>query len=684
MAPSQTEHPGSLQGVRKLASFLRQLLAGLPRPISSPRNEAELLSLICAVCAAIFAVKAFLAFHDLSGPDASPQLHDESVVATLVRVVGCCFEDVAVGIGCLVVGILTLRLAATRIWLTRSVRILAHLAAAAALIYLVVNAQLFHVLRHYLTFSLFRLAGGFHIDRSIVAYVTTPVKLALALLPTLTLAAHLGGVQRFHRLWQRAAARSGHPAWLCVSVALLALTGPTIRQLCLSDPGSDFGRNPHFLFIRSLFWQTEAPLLVDLEEADTEDFLPGRPHHTPNLLPSRPRNLIVITIESVAASWMEAYGCPLPTTPSLRKLADRTLVFENFYATANHSIASAHAILGGLYNDPSTLSTVIDYPDFPTPQAARWLQQRGYRTYFLASGGAWAWEEYRNMVPAYCVDGYDIARDPQSAFWRNSAHSGAPLDNSYFDAEMFVDARRALRLERHHSFALFLWAYETHAPYYDGAGPDDWAAECFPAAVRGNPEKEREFRLYLKALWRLDRLLGELVEELEALGLAEETLIAVTGDHGEAFGEHGLFGHGKTLFEEEVRVPLLLICPRLAPLGTRNRVVGSHVDLWATLTDLCGLPADPRWQGRSLVRGDGESRRAYFSRQNHAIGVREGRFKYIWDLREGRHLLYDLEDDPAERRNLAHQRPELCAAQHRRVAAWTAYQIQLTRQMLGR
>src|SRR5207253_6768378 len=131
------------------------------------------------------------------------------------------------------------------------------------------------------------------------------------------------------------------------------------------------------------------------------------------------------------------------------------------------------------------------------------------------------------------------------------------MSDAYRDADMFADARRAIREERGNRFALFLWNYESHAPYVDGEGPDDWPGEHFPPVVRGDAEWEPRFRRYLRTIWRLDKLVGELCTDLEALGLADDTLLVVTGDHGEAFGEHGSIGHGQDLYEEQVHVPLI-------------------------------------------------------------------------------------------------------------------------------
>src|SRR5207249_3125463 len=153
-------------------------------------------------------------------------------------------------------------------------------------------------------------------------------------------------------------------------------------------------------------------------------------------------------------------------------------------------------------------------------------------------------------------------------------------------------------------------------------------------------------------------------------------------DHGEEFGEHGWFGHNWSLYEEEVHVPCVLICPRLAALGRRSAAVGGHVDLWATITDVCGLPADPRWQGRSLLGAAGD-RRAYFYRGESELGVREGKYKYVWDYEQSVDRLYNLAADPTEQRNLAQEDPGLCAALHRRVKSWAGFQKRLTKERMA-
>jgi arylsulfatase A-like enzyme len=138
-------------------------------------------------------------------------------------------------------------------------------------------------------------------------------------------------------------------------------------------------------------------------------------------------------------------------------------------------------------------------------------------------------------------------------------------------------------------------------------------------------------------------------------------------------------------YEEQVRVPLVLINPRLAPLGTRNTAIGSHVDLWATITDVCSLPADPRWQGRSLFVPQIDGDRTFFRGAGKiSFGTRSGRLKYFFDLIGDKHFLFDLENDPGEAKNLAKDFPKRCDELNFAARGWLGRQLELSRAMTPR
>jgi arylsulfatase A-like enzyme len=658
-----------------------------PSAVAAGRARAEMLSLVLAVCTAIFVVKGFIAYRDLDSAEAPPQVYGDSVAMSLIRVVACCAEDFAIGLGCFVLAVAVLRYVSST-WGRLALRVAAHLASAFALVYVVMNAQIFHAIRHFLTYALVQHAGGFHPDRSVYAYATPPFKLTLALIPVLTLAAHLLAVRVFPRLGQRLAVFVCRPLPLVVFALALVGAGQAAQRMIVTDGAADYAHNPHLHFLRSLVGTTsfgdDDGNSASPSEPVVAHYIPGHPGHHKGLLAQRPTNVILITAESVNSRFLETYGCKMGTTPFLSRLdgEGRSLTFENFYATSNKTIASALPIFGATYNDPAKLATVLDCKDYPTASAANWLRSLDYTTWFFGAGGEDTWGSYLNVKPAFVDKGFDVGLDTSHPFWQAAAKPDALLGDDYLDAAMFADIHRALPQLKGKKFAVWAWTYDAHAPYYDGPGPQSFPKEFFPPGVVGRPEKEADFQRHLRAIWRLDALIADLCRELEELGMADDTLIVLTGDHGEAFGEHGCIGHGSSVYEEEVRVPCVLINPRLAPLGRRSPVLGNHVDLWPTLTDILGLPADPRWQGRSLVGPDAGERRVYFHAHESALGVRDGQYKYIWNYTDKHEMLFDINSDPLEKQNLAANNPDTCAEQQRRVKAWAAYQTRLTQERM--
>jgi arylsulfatase A-like enzyme len=170
-----------------------------------------------------------------------------------------------------------------------------------------------------------------------------------------------------------------------------------------------------------------------------------------------------------------------------------------------------------------------------------------------------------------------------------------------------------------------------------------------------------------------DDHLGRLFDAVRAAGLGDNTVIVVTGDHGQAFGyPHNTYIQGRTIYEEDVNVPLMVWAPRATRVPARSSAIGGHVDLAPTIAEAAGLPPAPDWQGRSLF-STARPPRAYFYVAEDAfrLGVRDGNWKYIYDLREGTEELYRLDLDPTEQRNLATADPARCARLRQRLAAWT-------------
>jgi arylsulfatase A-like enzyme len=672
----------SLTGpLKSLARFLWGPLHGSATEPARRREYGEVLSLAFTICLVLFVVKEFIAYRDLDRDDMPPAVCRDGFWVTTAQVWACSAQDFAVGFGCVLVGGIGLRLLRSRRG-RRRLRIAAHVAALAALGYMVVNAQLFHVLRCFLTLSIFQAGGGFTPERSIYFYVTPALKASLALLPVLALAGHLLMARKLAWFWTGALTVIGRPWLLLAGIAGLCYVTVETQHTLFWGHRIDFTENAHLLLARSLFREDMGFHDMGPEPVETADYLPGQPRHAGARSDKRPTNVIVIVLECGSAHYFDICGYGLPTTPRLRELGPRSLTCDNIYATSNRTIAAGLPLCASMWNDPHTIATTMEYTHFPVPAVSSWMQQQGYKTAFLGAGGDLVWDGgYFNLQPAFTAAGWDVKRDVNSPFWAAGGKPDRFRSADYLDKAMFADARRFIRSAAKDKFFLMLWNYDTHTPFFGWNGGPAWDESQFPTTVRGRPQEE-EFRRYLNALHSTDALIGALLEELEGLGLADDTLVVVTADHGEAWGQHGTFAHGSSLFDEEVRVPLVLINRQVAEAaGTRSKIVGGHVDIWPTITDICGLPFNPAWQGRSLLGPDVADNRAYFSRCG-SLGVREGRFKYIWDYEARREYLFDMTVDPGERKNLATERREDCLRLRRRLRDWTVFQTDLTKKRM--
>lgn len=168
----------------------------------------------------------------------------------------------------------------------------------------------------------------------------------------------------------------------------------------------------------------------------------------------------------------------------------------------------------------------------------------------------------------------------------------------------------------------------------------------------------------------MDAEVGRFIEELKSLELYERSTLILTADHGEEFWDHDGFEHGHTLYDELIRVPLIVKLP--SDLDVTRDVVSEPVrvlDVMPTVFDVVGIDKPATFDGESmmsLIRGESSSRRPVFAESTlygpERVAWRTERYKYIHDAttgREGIGELYDWQEDPKESLNLADEKPEL-------------------------
>jgi arylsulfatase A-like enzyme len=362
------------------------------------------------------------------------------------------------------------------------------------------------------------------------------------------------------------------------------------------------------------------------------------------------RNVVIIHLESTGAGYLRPYGAAEDPMPNLTRLAERAVQFENAYAAYPETIKSFFAVQCSLY--PALDAPPSAYGRDFGPPLAGVLRDRGYRTGLFHSGRF----DYLGMDEALKNRGYDTLED--------AGDVGGEHESSFGIDEPSV-VRRILRwidgLPAGRRFLVSYLPIAGHHPYQTPKrGP-----------FRGNRDVDR----YRNALHYADEALGQLIDGLRSRGLDGDTLFVITGDHGQAFGQHdGNFGHTLFLYEENVRVPLLIVAPGLTRRAERVGRVVSLTDTAPTVLDLLGVRAPSGYQGRSML--DGQEGLALFCTDYGLglLGLRDGRWKMIHEVDSGRDLLFDLREDPAERRDLAALHPERAAAYREHLLRWAAAQ----------
>ncbi len=529
-------------------------------------------------------------------------------------------------------------------------------AGALALAFTVVHVGFYESFRRAINVQMLRFAGNVkNLASSITARVTWPSLLALLGLP---LAFATGFLLRPRGASPRArvAAALLVAAWSLAGRELLRRSGLEWLQR--------MAENPHAVLLSSLALDLRGRASVslprDFPRGDLEEFRPFAERGGPPPAAAAPRvkNVVFVVLESTGTRYLGLYGSRYDTTPRLQAEAAHSLVFDNFYANVGHTVCSFMVLNFSLY--PGLPWCYVPCGQRPLPPSLpELLRPRGHRTALISSADM----NYEGMAWAAEKHGYESVRN----YW----DLGCPLLNSWgADDRCVVDGILSFVDEQPGApFYVMAWTNQTHDPYVTSPGR---RAVDFARQGAGRDDLVR----YLDILHTVDEQLGRLFDGLRARGLDDDTLVVVTGDHGEAFGEpHDYAGHGSVLYDENVRVPLVLWNPRLFSGAGRSRAVASHVDLNPTLAELLGLAPPGGWQGRSLFDA-GRPDRAFFvaGLGEYQFGLREGEHKYVYSATFGHERLYDLELDPDELQDLAARHPELCRRQRQRLAAWIAYE----------
>jgi arylsulfatase A-like enzyme len=365
------------------------------------------------------------------------------------------------------------------------------------------------------------------------------------------------------------------------------------------------------------------------------------------------RNVVLISLESTGARYLRCYGATEDPMPNLTRLAETSLVFEHAYAVTPESIKGLFCVLCSRYAAFDTRGE--DYASVRTPSIAQRLVGEGYRAALFHSGRFM----YLGMNAVVQLRGFDPVEDAGAIGGNFNSSFGVDEPATVERMLAWIDS-----LPPQQRFFIHYLPIAGHHPY---ATPE-----------RGPFPDSDEAAQYLNALHYGDAALGTFLGALRARHLDTNTIFVIYGDHGEAFGQHDSnFGHTLFVYEENVRVPLLIAMPG-AHLGPKRvKRMASLVDLAPTVLDLLGLAPSPEYVGTSLLLPGPRAALFFTDYSLPLAGVRDGKWKFIAKLNSSRAQLFDLEADPEERFNLSEQYPELVATWQRRLLAWASTQKSL-------
>lgn len=370
----------------------------------------------------------------------------------------------------------------------------------------------------------------------------------------------------------------------------------------------------------------------------------------------RVERVVLVTIDTLRADYVGAYGSPSASTPTLDEMARRGIRFETAIAPTPLTLPSHTSLMTGL--DPpghGVHSNAKFRLDDDIPTLAERFGSNGFAT--AAFIGALVLDR------RYGLDrGFDFY-DDHMGYATGAGSGGGFAERS---ADRVVDAALAWLETAPEHFFLWIHLYDPHANYEPPSEfrpppqrrPGPAAVGFLPALAASLPPS------YAGEIAFSDAQLGRLLDVVYERWDPEATLVVATSDHGESLGEHGEITHSLTLYDATQRVPLLMQGPGIPPGAVVSAPV-RLVDVAPTLLALCGLRPLPGTAGRDLgpwIRGERDDPLdAYVETLathldygwSPIYGLRTARYKY---LRTVRPELYDLADDPGETRNLASQR----------------------------
>jgi len=404
---------------------------------------------------------------------------------------------------------------------------------------------------------------------------------------------------------------------------------------------------------------------------------------SPNLLmnkaPSAQKtpNVILIVLDTLRASSFKALQ-KIGFVNNLETFARDSLSFETCVAPAFFTFPSHASLFTGVY-PPEHGCELIDghYLADGFVTLAEQFRTHGYRTAAVVSNCGWLNNTFN------ILQGFEITSSLRNIGVNHTLPFHPALNIFSYLTNIYNKATIAYRIAEDinatafeamdkiakEPFFLFLNYMDVHTPYrapspYDGyflqqQNPQLYRLKQYYLQYRGKNSKE-SWDMYLLSQYYgeiayLDMELGNLMQRLKEMGIYDSSLIVVTSDHGELFGEHGYYSHYSPMFEGIEKIPLFIKFPKSVKTGSVKEII-NLTDVYPTILSICGLPVPKDISGIAF----GDEKTSRFAGITDSMIMYEGRYKYMDAFtQDGPSFLFDLKNDPEEMNNLYKQLPEI-------------------------
>lgn len=498
------------------------------------------------------------------------------------------------------------------------------------------------------------------------------------------------------------------PTGRAVLLAWLALTAAAVGSFAVIRTTHDvvhrqfetmaFRRSvdPLFTLAADLFGQSDDTILPNINPAKLVPIVTDAQLYADAAKTPARTNVLFLVVESLRGDLLFQEHQGKQITPNLNSLARRSLVFTNMHAQATHTDYALPSLLSSQY--PLRVQGHYYYKrqeDWPKTLIYDHLSHFGYETAIISSDTT-NWGDVRNFLWSDKLSTFLDAENMPTSFTapgsrgyvtdfketpRTQIKSIPDRDTIDYDIAWLNDAfARGKRVFLHSFF------YQPHYPYkIPSSAPPVFQPSTidFESNFLWFPPEKMDVMMnaYLNAVHETDAQIGRLLKYFDDSGQTSNTLIVVTADHGEAFGEHGKVTHAGPLFGEVVRIPLIISGPGVKP-GFEDYPV-QQIDVVPTVCKLLNLPAHPGFQGIDVLSANRPpiAERDLFLHAEPPSSWRGDALLHAnrWKLWHDRYVdllyLYDLQTDPGETQDISHFAPPVAEPLKAKLQAWRNDQL---------